>query len=204
MWSARTLKETDKPLPVSHGHGFSWIVIAVLAAMVVLLHFFPASAAEASAEECRSSAAAVYAVHPRATSWATWSQRVPGHEGMRCWFAVDRSDKHSKVRVASRKTPPARREADTVVVERPASPPATRSLSAAKITASSRRTDAQAFDRAVEALMSPAKPDHLPNDFLDRWDGSTTRFIVASPSWRDTIGFLEVDGLHGRPLWALR
>lgn len=211
MWSTGDKKESDTPLPSTILHdNFWWIVLAAFAAVASIFIFFPpgsANAATPSTDECRSSSEAVYAAHSRESWWATWSQRVPGHEGKRCWFAVDRSNKHSKTRAASRKTPPARREPEPIVVERPAPPPVTRSLSAARITASSRRTDAQAFDRAVEALMSPAKPDHLPNDFMDRWDGTTTRFSIilgSSHSWQETIGFLEVDGVHGRPLWALR
>jgi hypothetical protein len=35
--------------------------------------------------ECLSSASAVWAAHPG--SHATWRLRLPGHEGLKCWFA---------------------------------------------------------------------------------------------------------------------
>jgi hypothetical protein len=37
--------------------------------------------------ECLSSANAVWAVHPG--SHAKWRLRLPGHEGVKCWFATD-------------------------------------------------------------------------------------------------------------------
>jgi hypothetical protein len=36
--------------------------------------------------ECLSSANAVWAAHPG--SHATWRLRLPGHEGVKCWFAT--------------------------------------------------------------------------------------------------------------------
>jgi hypothetical protein len=56
------------------------------AAFIVLIVLFGnCSIARA---ECLSSADAVWAAHPG--SHATWRLRLPGHEGVKCWFAAGR------------------------------------------------------------------------------------------------------------------
>lgn len=210
MWSSiRAKKESDSPLPADYDvhDDFWWIVIATFIAIAAIFYFFPpdrANAATPATGECRASSEAVYANHPRETTWASWSRRLPGHEGTKCYFATERANKHEKVRTAAptQRKQPVRREPEAPVLEKvPAAAP-----TATKVTAAARHASAQAFDHAVENLMSPAKPDHAPGDFADRWDGATTRFstvLGSSHTWKDTIGFLEVDGAHGRPLWAL-
>jgi hypothetical protein len=55
----------------------------ILIAFVALLSCFgTCSAADA---ECLPSAKAVWTAHPG--SHATWRLRLPGHEGVKCWFA---------------------------------------------------------------------------------------------------------------------
>jgi hypothetical protein len=53
------------------------------AALVIMACFGGYSTARA---ECLSSANAVWAAHPG--SHATWRLRLPGHEGVKCWFAA--------------------------------------------------------------------------------------------------------------------
>jgi hypothetical protein len=55
---------------------------AATAFVAVLACFSRYSTAHA---ECLSSASAVWAAHPG--SHATWRLRLPGHEGVKCWFA---------------------------------------------------------------------------------------------------------------------
>jgi len=44
----------------------------------------------ASAQECLTSAREVWKEHPG--SWATWSVRVAGHEGSKCWYEGKRRE----------------------------------------------------------------------------------------------------------------
>jgi hypothetical protein len=55
----------------------------ILTAFVALLLCF--GTCSAAYAECLPSAKAVWAVHPG--SHATWRLRLPGHEGVKCWFA---------------------------------------------------------------------------------------------------------------------
>jgi hypothetical protein len=57
-----------------------------------------AMASAAQATECLSSASAVWAAHPG--SHATWSLRLPGHEGTKCWFASSREGEETRVGVS--------------------------------------------------------------------------------------------------------
>jgi hypothetical protein len=56
------------------------------AAFVVLIVLF--DSCSVARAECLSSADAVWAAHPG--SHATWRLRLPGHEGVKCWFAAGR------------------------------------------------------------------------------------------------------------------
>jgi hypothetical protein len=73
-------------------------LMLVVAAMVII-----GLAGKAWGAECLHSAAAVRAEHPGA--WSSWSQRVPGHAGEKCYFASERKVVHASLVRASKHTP---------------------------------------------------------------------------------------------------
>ena len=74
-------------------------LLFVVAAMSIIV-----LSGKALGAECYHNAPAVRAANPGA--WPSWSQRLPGHAGQRCWFPSERKVVHANLMRAGKHTPP--------------------------------------------------------------------------------------------------